>query len=109
MSSEVVDPTSATSFALRRRTFVGLSAGAAAFGSAAPLAAAPVTLGAPHDPFVPENDPQLETLRLQLPYRYRGAERTLDSYAARPKSAKSYTPGVVVVQAAWGVDSQIRD
>jgi len=109
--SESIDPTRATSPAFNRRTFVSLSAGAASFGSTAAtgLAAPAPAYGKPHDPIVSENDSDIEVLRLQLPYPWRGSSRILDTYVARPKNQRATTPGVVVVQAIWGVDAQLRD
>ena len=109
--SDLIDPTRATSPAFKRRTFVGLSAGAASFGgvAAAGLAASGPAYGQPHPPIVPENDPDIEAQPLQLSYQLRGSTRVVDSYTAKPKNAKPSTPGVVVVQAIWGVDAQLRD
>ncbi len=109
--SDLIDPTRATSPAFNRRTFVGLSAGAAGLGgtAAAGVAAPAPVYGQPHPPIVPENDPDLETQPLQLTYQQHGGTRVVDSYTARPKNAKPSTPGVVVVQAVWGVDAQLRD
>jgi carboxymethylenebutenolidase len=109
--SDLTDPTGATSAAFKRRTFVGLSAGAASFGGAAAtgLAAPAAAYGQPHPPIVSENDPDIEAQPLQLSYQFHGATRAIGSYVARPAKAKPSTPGVVVVQAVWGVDAQLRD
>ena len=103
---EEIDPTAATSPAFNRRSFVGLSAGIAAVASTAGAALAQSDgFGAPHAPIVAEDDPAIAVSR--PPVRY-GA-RTIDSYYASPKSAGPATPGVVVVQAIWGIDAQLRD
>ncbi len=108
---DLIDPTRATSPAFNRRTFVGLSAGAASFGgaAAAALAAPAPAYGQPHAPIVAENDPDIQAQPLQLSYQWRGSTRVVNSYAAQPKNAKPSTPGIVVVQAIWGVDAQVRD
>jgi len=104
--SDVIDPTNATSAAMNRRVFVGLSAGASAYAStlAAALAAGE-DFGKPHPPIVAEADPAIAVGRPQI----RSGARTVDSYYASPKSAGPSTPAVVVVQAVWGVDAQLRD
>jgi carboxymethylenebutenolidase len=103
---EFTDPTQATSLSLNRRVFVGLSAGLPAFGGTIAAALAQGEgLGKPHPPIVPEDDPAIAVARPQIRY---GA-RTLDSYYAAPRAAGRTTPGVVVVQAIWGIDSQLRD
>ena len=109
--SDLTDPTRATSSAFKRRTFVGLSTGAASFGGAAVagLAAPAPTYGQPHSPIVSENDPDIEAQPLQLTYQFRGSIRAINSYTARPVKARPSTPGVVAVQAVWGVDTQLRD
>ena len=108
---DLIDPTRATSPAFNRRTFVGLSAGAASFGgtAAAALAAPAPAYGQPHAPIVAENDPDILAQPLKISYQVHGTTRVVDSYTAQPKNAKPSTPGVVVVQAIWGVDAQLRD
>jgi carboxymethylenebutenolidase len=102
----VTDPTNATSPAFNRRSFVGLSAGiAAAATTTAGALAQGAGFGGPHAPIVAEDDPAIATGRPQVRY---GA-RTIDSYIASPKTAGPTTPGVVVVQAIWGIDTQLRD
>ncbi|GAC1303858.1 MAG: dienelactone hydrolase family protein [Vulcanimicrobiaceae bacterium] len=103
---DLIDPTNATSNALNRRAFVGLSAGATAYAStiAAALAAGD-DFGKPHPPIVPEDDPAIAVGRPQI----RSGPRTVDAYYASPKNAGPSTPAVVVVQHIWGVDAQIRD
>jgi carboxymethylenebutenolidase len=80
-SYEDIDPTRSTSDAFSRRAFVGIS-GAAAILAANP-AGADDALGKPHPPLVAEDDPAID--------------------------AQHVTPGVVVVQHIWGVDTQMRD
>ncbi len=104
--SEPIDPTHATSPAFNRRSFALLSAGLAATAATAAVANAQGEgFGAPHPPIVPENDPALATSRPQIRY----ATRTIDAYYAAPRDADRTTPGVVVVQAIWGIDAQLRD
>jgi carboxymethylenebutenolidase len=104
--SESIDPTRATSAAFNRRVFVGLSAATAAGGAtiAAALAAG-TDLGKPHPPLVAEDDPAISTGTPAISY----GTRTLASYVAAPKNAGPATPAIVVVQAIWGVDAQLRD
>jgi len=104
--SETIDPTRATSASLKRRVFVGLAAASTA--AAATSAAAPAqdaAFGKPHPPMVAEDDPALAIARPDIEY----AGRTLGSYYAAPKDANPARPAVVVVQAIWGVDAQLRD
>lgn len=101
-----IDPSNSTAPELKRRAFIGLSAGAAAFGaSIAHALAADSDLGKPHPPLVPEDDPDITVERLHLP-RPQGA---IDAYAASPKAKNVVTPGIVVCQHIWGVDAQLRD
>ncbi|GAC1311168.1 MAG: dienelactone hydrolase family protein [Vulcanimicrobiaceae bacterium] len=104
--ADFTDPTHATSSALNRRAFVGLSAGATAYASTiAGALAAGEDFGKPHAPVVAENDPTLAIARPHIRY----GTRTIDSYYAAPKNAGPTTPAIVVVQHIWGVDAQIRD
>jgi carboxymethylenebutenolidase len=103
---DLTDPTRATSPALRRRDFVGLSGAATAFGgSIAAALAQGADFGKPHPPLVAENDPAIALGRPQITY----GSRTIDAYYAAPKGAGPATPGVVVVHAIWGIDAQLRD
>ena len=103
---DLTDPNNATSLAFNRRTFVGLSASLTAAGSTIAAALAQGEgFGHPHPPIVPEGDPAIAVARPQIRY----GTRTLDSYYAAPKGAGRTTPGVVVVQAIWGIDAQLRD
>jgi len=99
-----LDPNDATSSALRRRTFVGLGAAAAGLGGtiAAALAQAQ-DFGKPHPPIVPDDDPALAVSTPSLSHD----GRTLDAYAAAPKAQPR--GAIVVVQAIWGLDAQLRD
>jgi carboxymethylenebutenolidase len=100
------DPTRATALEMKRRAFIGISAGAMGFGaSIARALAADQDLGKPHPPLVPEDDPDITVQRVQLT-RPEGA---IDAYAAYPRSTAGDRPGVVVAQAIWGIDAQIRD
>ena len=110
--SDLTDPTRSTSLALGRRAFVGLSATATAFGGAIAAALAQGDgFGKPHPPIVAEGDPQIEIARPKVTYRPDGSatERAIDAYYAAPKHAHPATPGIVVVQAIWGIDAQLRD
>ncbi|MDQ2872245.1 MAG: dienelactone hydrolase family protein [Candidatus Eremiobacteraeota bacterium] len=101
-----IDPTQSTSPELNRRTFVGLSAAAAAAaGSIARAIAAGEVMGKPHAPIVAEDDPSIAVERVQLS-RPGGA---IGAYAAYPKKAGPLTSGLVVVMHIWGVDTSIRD
>ncbi|MGZ3496968.1 MAG: dienelactone hydrolase family protein [Vulcanimicrobiaceae bacterium] len=101
-----IDPTQATSAALNRRAFVGLSAGATAgAGSIARALAQSTGLGKPHPPLVAEDDPAIVVTRVQL----RRPDGAIAAYAASPKTAQPDTPGLVVVMHIWGVDTSIRD
>lgn len=104
--SDFMDPVNATSSAMNRRAFVGLSAGATAYAStiAAALAAGE-DFGKPHPPIVAENDPAVAVGRPQI----RSGSRTIDSYYASPKDAGPSAPAVVLVQHIWGVDAVMRD
>jgi carboxymethylenebutenolidase len=96
------DPEAATNAALNRRVFVGLGTGAAVAGSTAAAFAASETFGKPHPPIVVEDDP---TITVERPMLATG----IPAYAAAPKNAARTTPGIVLVQHAWGVDATIRD
>jgi carboxymethylenebutenolidase len=96
--------------ALPRRAFVGLTAGAATgAGTIATALAQGEGFGKPHPPIVAENDPAIVTATPNLTYLLGGATRTIDSYYAAPVNAGASTPSVVVTQAIWGVDAQLRD
>jgi len=106
MQTEPTDPLNATSADVSRRGFVTLSAGAAfalANGAAADGQAA--GFGKPHPPIVAEDDPAIVVSRPQLP----ATAGPIGAYAAAPRNATRVTPGVVVIQAIWGVDAQLRD
>ena len=104
--ADVIDPTAATDPHLSRRAFVAISTGAAAaVAGGAPALAADGTMGATHPPLVAEDDPDIVVERPRLD-RPGGA---IDAYAAYPRGATKTTPGVVVVQHVWGVDTSIRD
>jgi len=105
--ADPLDPTAATSSAFNRKAFVGLSAGAAAAVStaASALGQTNADFGKPHPPIVAPDDPAIQTERVQLAR----PDTLLDAYAAWPKNRSSTTPGIVMVQHIWGVDSTIRD
>ena len=103
--ADFTDPTQSTDPALKRGTFVGLGAGALAYapgGISAPLSPGQ-GFGAPHPPVVAEDDPEILVIRETLHH----GDRTLAAYAALPK--RQPAGGIVVVQAIWGVDAQLRD
>lgn len=68
-----------------------------------PPAGSPIDgFGQPHASNVAEDDPAITIARPQL--------RTgVPAYAAMPKSVVPTSPGIVVTQAIWGVDAQLRD
>jgi carboxymethylenebutenolidase len=103
--ADLTDPTIPMDDSLSRRAFVALSAVAAAAASAAPALASDSALGQTHPPLVAEDDPDIVVERPHLD-RPGGA---IDAYAAYPRGAVKTTPGVVVVQHVWGVDTSIRD
>jgi carboxymethylenebutenolidase len=109
MPLDLTDPISATSLTLGRRSFVGLSATATTAailgGSIATALAQGTGFGQPHPPIVAEDDPSISIARPRIP----AGARSLDAYFAAPKGAGPATPAVVVVQAIWGVDAQLRD
>jgi carboxymethylenebutenolidase len=101
-----LDPTAPTALEMKRRVFIGMSAGAAAFGSnIAHSLAADQNLGKPHPPLVPEDDPAITVQRVRLA-RPQGS---IDAYAAYPRATSGDHPGIVVTQHIWGVDANIRD
>ena len=101
-----VDPTRSTSPHLKRKPFLGISAGIVAAGSGiARTMAAEMQLGKPHPPLVPEDDPGITVERPALT----ALSGPLDAYAASPQDHTVRTPGIVIVQHIWGVDAQIRD
>ena len=101
-----LDPIGSTALEMKRRAFIGMSAGAAAAGaSIARALAADQDLGQPHPPLVLESDPNITVQRVRLA-RPQGA---IDAYAAYPRATAGDRPGVVVSQHLWGVDAQLRD
>ena len=101
-----IDPTTSTALEMKRRAFIGMSAGAAACGASIARALADdQTLGKPHPPLVPEDDPAITVQRVRLA-RPQGA---IDAYAAYPRATAGDRPGIVVVQHIWGVDTNLRD
>lgn len=90
-----------------RRGFVALGAGAAfAIANGAAASAQTEGFGKPHPPIVAEDDPAIIVSRPRLTPSAGGA---IGSYAAMPRTITRLTPGVVLVQQIWGVDTQIRD
>ncbi len=105
MSEQEIDPQHSTAAAISRRGFA-LVASVAAAGFADVALAQTEQFGKPHPPIVPEDDPGITTSQLQL---QPSAGGPIAAYAARPRSMQAANPGVVVIQAIWGVDSQLRD
>ena len=104
--SNFTDPTQATSSSMKRSVFVGLSATAASVGGTIAAALAQGQgFGQPHPPIVAEDDPAISTAHPPITH----GDRTIGSYYAAPRGAGRTTPGVVLVQAIWGVDAQLRD
>ncbi len=104
---ELTDPLAATSAEVSRRGFVTLGAGAAFFiGNAAAAQAQTDGFGKPHPPIVAEDDPAIIVSRPRLAPK---AGSPIGSYAATPRTITRLTPGVVVIQHIWGVDTSIRD
>jgi carboxymethylenebutenolidase len=105
MSEDVIDPQRSTAAAISRRGFaVGASAAAAGLANAA--LAQSEQFGKPHPPIVPEDDPEITVARPKL---LPAAGGPIEAYAAQPRSKRVANPGVVVIQAIWGVESQLRD
>jgi carboxymethylenebutenolidase len=103
---DITDPTQATSLSLSRKTFVGLSATATVGGGTIAAALAQgAGFGRPHPPIVAETDPAIAVSHPQVSY----GGRSIGSYYASPRGAGRTTPGIVVVQAIWGIDAQLRD
>lgn len=100
-----IDPTHSTDPKVRRATFVGVTAAAAAGSAVLGTAFAQSDFGKPHPPIVSENDPAIVVEHVEL----QTADGAIPAYAATPKGATATTPGVVVVMAIWGVDTSIRD
>lgn len=106
-SDGLTDPGAATSAAFSRRGFVALGAGAAfAMAGAAAASAQSEGFGKPHPPIVAEDDPAITVATPRLTPK---AGTAIGAYAAAPRTITHLTPGIVVTQAAWGVDAQLRD
>ena len=104
---DLTDPLHATSAELSRRGFVTIGTGAAATLAGGTTAAAQSEgFGKPHPPVVAEDDPAIVVARPPLTP---SAGSPIWGYAASPRRATRTTPGVVVVQAIWGIDAQLRD
>jgi carboxymethylenebutenolidase len=105
--AEPADPLHSTRPEFSRRGFVSLGAGAAFFiGNAAPANAQTEGFGKVHPPIVAESDPAIIVSRPVLQPK---AGSPIGSYAATPRTVTRTTPGVVVIQHIWGVDTSIRD
>jgi carboxymethylenebutenolidase len=103
--SDFTDPMRASSHALTRRSFTVMSTTGAAFaGTIAAALAQGTGFGQPHAPVVAEDDPAITVDRPTVA----SGERQLGAYYAAPRNA-TRAPGVVVVQAIWGIDAQLRD
>jgi carboxymethylenebutenolidase len=103
--SDFTDPMRASSRDLTRRAFTVISTSGAAFASSIAAALAAGTgFGQPHPPIVAEDDPAITVERPVIA----SGDRQLGAYYAAPRNA-ARAPGVVVVQAIWGTDAQLRD
>jgi carboxymethylenebutenolidase len=104
---ELTNPLAATSEDVSRRGFVTLGAGAAfVIGNAAAAQSQTEGYGKTHPPIVAEDDPAIIVSRPKLQPK---AGSPIGSYAATPRTVTRLTPGVVVIQHIWGVDTSIRD
>jgi len=84
-----------------------MAASVAAAGLAAPAGAQSADeFGKPHAPVVREDDPDITVSRPQL---HPSAGGPIEAYAAQPRSNRAMNAGIVVIQAIWGVDAQLRD
>jgi carboxymethylenebutenolidase len=91
---------------MNRREFAGMAAGVAAGASVNSHALAQAqSLGKPHPPLVPEDDPAITVERMQL----RRPDGIVNAYAAYPKNVSGNTPGIIIAMHIWGVDAQLRD
>jgi carboxymethylenebutenolidase len=107
VSYGLTDPLNASSPDISRRGFTALGIGAAlVLSNAAAAGAQSNDFGKPHPPIVPEDDPAIDASRPRL---MPSAGSAIGAYAATPRVVTRQTPGVVVVQHIWGVDTQIRD
>jgi carboxymethylenebutenolidase len=102
---KLIDPTNSTDASVRRSTFLGAAAAAAAGTAAIGPAFAQTMLGKPHPPLVPEDDTSISVERVTL----ENAAGAIPAYAAVPRNATATTPAVVVTMHIWGVDTSIRD
>jgi carboxymethylenebutenolidase len=103
--ADPIDPTTPANAAFNRRVFVGLGAAAATLAAPAAALAQAATFGQPHPPIVAETDPAIVVARPALVR----PDTTIDAYAAWPAALTPATPGLVLVQAIWGIDAQLRD
>jgi carboxymethylenebutenolidase len=100
-----IDPTNSTRLDVRRSTFLGATAAAAAGTATLGPAFAQSALGKPHPPLVPEDDPNISVEHVRL----ESAAGAIPAYAALPRNATATTPAIVVTMHIWGVDVSIRD
>lgn len=100
-----IDPTNSTSPNVRRSTFLGATAAAAAGTAALGPAFAQSELGKPHSPLVPEDDPSISVEHVRL----ENTAGAIQAYAALPRNVTPKTPAIVVTMHIWGVDVSIRD
>jgi carboxymethylenebutenolidase len=107
MDAELTDPLQPPRPEVSRRGFVALGSGAAlALANAEAAVAQTNGFGQPHPPIVAPDDPAIRTTTQPIQTPAGGA---IDAYVAHPRELTPATPGVVVVQAIWGVDAQLRD
>ncbi|HZO93763.1 MAG TPA: dienelactone hydrolase family protein [Candidatus Baltobacteraceae bacterium] len=107
VAADLSDPQNVDTADVSRRGFVKLGTGAAfVVASTGDAAAQTAEFGKPHPPIVAEDDPAIVVSRPRLVPQ---AGTPIGAYAAQPRSVTATTPGVVVIQQIWGVDTQIRD
>jgi carboxymethylenebutenolidase len=107
LARDLTDPQYATAAEFSRSGFVRLGTGAAfTIANGAAAAAQTEGFGKPHPPIVPEDDP---AILIERPRLQPAAGSAIGAYAATPRTLTRRTPGVVVIQAIWGVDAQLRD
>jgi carboxymethylenebutenolidase len=108
-AGDELDPTRSTSDRFNRRAFVGLAGAAAALAARPESALADDALGKPHPPLVAEDDPALSVAHPVLTSARFTGPYQVNAYAVAPKANVVHAAGIVLVQAIWGVDAQLRD
>ncbi|HTW84297.1 MAG TPA: dienelactone hydrolase family protein [Candidatus Sulfotelmatobacter sp.] len=107
MRDDLTDPINSTSADVSRRGFATFATGAAFWVANAGAAAAQTAdFGKPHPPIVAPDDPAIRQADQQITPPVGGP---IPAYVAHPRALTRTTPGVVVIQQIWGVDTQLRD